>query len=72
MKKKGVTLMLLWEEYKEQHPEGIMYTQFCERYRKFKKNNNLTMHIEHTAGEEMMVDWAGQKMYYTEPATGEN
>ena len=71
MKKKGVTLMLLWEEYKEQHPEGIMYTQFCERYRKFKKNNNLTMHIEHTAGEEMMVDWAGQKMYYTEPATGE-
>jgi hypothetical protein len=30
------------------------------------------MHIEHTAGEEMMVDWAGQKMYYTEPATGEN
>jgi transposase len=71
MKKKGVTLMLLWEEYKEQHPEGIMYTQFCERYRKFKKNNNLTMHIEHTAGEEMMVDWAGQKMYYTEPTTGE-
>ncbi|MDD4680748.1 MAG: hypothetical protein PHP79_07710 [Clostridia bacterium] len=30
MKKKGVTLMLLWEEYKEEHPDGIMYTQFCE------------------------------------------
>ena len=29
MKKKHVTLMLLWEEYKEKHPDGIMYTQFC-------------------------------------------
>lgn len=31
MKKKSVTLMLLWEEYKEQFPAGIMYTQFCDR-----------------------------------------
>jgi transposase len=37
MKKKHVTLMLLWEEYKEKHPDGIMYTQFCERYRNLKK-----------------------------------
>lgn len=71
MKKKGVTLMLLWEEYKEKHPEGVMYTQFCERYRKFKKKNNLTMHIEHTAGEEVQVDWAGKTMSYVEPSTGE-
>jgi transposase len=71
MKKKGVTLMLLWEEYKEKYPDGIMYTQFCERYRKFKKNNDLTMHIEHTAGEEMQVDWAGQTVPYVEPSTGE-
>jgi len=35
--KKKVTLMLLWEEYKEKDPDGIMYTQFCDRYRKFKK-----------------------------------
>lgn len=71
MKKKSVTLMLLWEEYKRQHPDGIMYTQFCERYRKFKKANQLTMHIEHKAGEEMQVDWAGQSMSYVEPETGE-
>ena len=56
MKKKGLTLMLLWEEYKEAHPDGIMYTQFCDRYRKFKKSNRLTMHIEHKAGEEVQVD----------------
>jgi DNA-binding Lrp family transcriptional regulator len=44
MKKKSVTLMLLWEEYKSQHPDGIMYTQFCERYRNFKKANDIAMH----------------------------
>jgi hypothetical protein len=67
MKKKGVTLMLLWEECKEKHPDGIMYTQFCERYRNFKKDNNITMHIEHKAGEEVQVDWAGQTLSYVEP-----
>ncbi len=71
MKKKSITLMLLWEEYKEAHPHGIMYTQFCERYRNFKKNNKLEMHIEHKAGEEVQVDWAGQTMSYAEPTTGE-
>ncbi len=71
MKKKSVTLMLLWEEYKEKHPDGIMYTQFCERYRNFKKNNKLEMHIDHKAGEEVQVDWAGQTMSYVEPGTGE-
>lgn len=71
MKRKGVTLMLLWEEYKKKHPSGIMYTQFCERYRIFKKNNQLTMHIDHKAGEEMQVDWAGQTMSYVETETGE-
>ena len=71
MKKKGVTLMLLWEEYKEVHPQGIMYTQFCERYRNFKKACRLTMHIEHKAGQEMQVDWAGQTLKYTDTTTGE-
>jgi transposase len=71
MKKKNVTLMLLWEEYKEKHPNGIMYTQFCDRYRKFKKQNNISMHKEHKAGEEVEVDWAGSTMSYINPDTGE-
>jgi len=71
MKKKNVTLMLLWEEYKAEHPDGVMYTQFCERYRKFKKNNKITLHKEHKAGEEVEVDWAGDTMSYVEAATGE-
>ncbi len=71
MKKKGVTLMLLWEEYKEQHPDGIMYTQFCERYKDFKKTNKISMHKEHKAGEEVEVDWAGQTMSYVDRDAGE-
>jgi transposase len=71
MKKKSVTLMLLWEEYKEKNPDGIMYTQFCERYRNFKKDNQISMHIEHKAGEEMQVDWAGQTLSYVETESGE-
>lgn len=71
MKKKKVTLMLLWEEYKEKHPGGIMYTQFCNRYRKFKKVNKISLHKEHKAGEEMEVDWAGDHISYVKPGTGE-
>ncbi len=71
MKKKNVTLMLLWEEYKNAHPDGIMYTQFCERYRKFKANNKISMHKEHKAGEEVEVDWAGDTMSYVDSSTGE-
>jgi len=68
LKKPGVTLVLLWEEYKQKHPGGLMYTQFCERYRDFKKANRITMRKEHKAGEEMEVDWAGQTIPYKDPA----
>ncbi len=71
MKKKGVTLMLLWEEYKSVNPDGIMYTQFCDRYRKFKQENQLFMHKEHKAGEEVEVDWAGLTLSYIDVSTGE-
>ena len=64
LKKPNVTLMLLWEEYKSKHPNGLMYTQFCERYREFKKANQITMHKEHKAGESMEVDWAGKSLWY--------
>lgn len=64
MKKKDVTLGILWEEYRDIHSEGLMYTQFCERYRVFKKLNRMYMHKEHKAGEEMEVDWAGSSIPY--------
>jgi len=71
MKKKNVTLMLLWEEYKRDNPNGLMYTQFCERYKEFKKTNQISLRIEHKAGEEMQVDWAGSTVPYFGPSRGE-
>lgn len=64
--------MLLWEEYKEKHPDGIMYTQFCERYRKFKKDNKISLRKEHKAGKEMEVDWAGGTLTYVDTHTGKS
>jgi transposase len=65
MKKKGITLFLLWEEYKINNPEGCMYTQFCEKYRKYRKNNSVYMRKFYKAGEKMLVDWAGLTMKYS-------
>lgn len=70
MQKKGVTLTLLWEEYKTEHPDGLMLTQFCERYRTFRKQNDVYMRKTYKAGERVMVDWAGLTMSYTNE-TGE-
>jgi len=66
MKKKGVTLFLLWEEYKVRHPEGCMYSQFCAKYREYRKQNTVYMRKVYKAGEQMLVDWAGLTMKYSE------
>lgn len=66
MQKKGVTLTLLWEEYKTEHPDGLMFTQFCTRYRAFRKTNDVYMRKIYKAGDRVMVDWAGDTMSYTD------
>jgi len=71
MKKKGVTLFLFWEEYKVQNPDGIMYTQFCTKYREYRKNNSVYMRKVYKAGERMLVDWAGLTMKYSDGKGGE-
>jgi len=71
-RQKGVTLRLLWLEYKEQHPNGYQYSQFCEHYQRWKKQQvEPGMHKEHKGGEEMQVDYAGLKMQMIDPETGE-
>jgi transposase len=57
--RKGMTLMLLWVEYKELHPDGYEYSQFCQRYRTWRKSLDLTMRQDHKAGEKMFVDFPG-------------
>lgn len=71
MRRKGVTLYLLWMEYKEKHPDGYQYTQFCHNYNKGKKNLDVTMRQEHKAGEKLFTDYAGDTLQITNPDTGE-
>lgn len=56
---KHVTLQLLWEEYREQQPQGYSYSRFCELYQQWSRNQGVVMRQEHRAGEKMFVDWAG-------------
>jgi len=68
---KGVTLRLVWEEYKAAHPDGFQYTQFCVRYRAWRQTLDLPMRQQHKAGEKLFVDYCGQTMPVTDPKTGE-
>jgi hypothetical protein len=72
LKRKGVTLELLWMEYKAAHPErGYQYSQFCELYRNWRKTLNVVMRQDHPAGKRLFVDYAGQTMPLVDPETGE-
>lgn len=69
--KKGVTLQLLWQEYRSIHPEGYGYSRYCELYRAFAGTLDVTMRFEHKAGEKLYVDYAGVRMAVVNPQTGE-
>ena len=47
LRRKGVTLLLLWHEYRAEHPDGYAYTQFCEHYRRFVATLHPTMRFTH-------------------------
>jgi len=71
MKKKGVTLQLLWQEYIERYPTGLSYSQFCDYYQKWRGKRNISMHQIHKAGEKTFVDWVGPHMDVVDRETGE-
>jgi len=67
----GVTLMLLWVEFKELHPDTYEYTQFVRYYRQWEQRCDLVMRQEHRAGQKLFVDFAGKKaIQIRNPATG--
>ena len=71
LKRKGVTLYLLWEEYIKDNPAGYRYTQFCHHYGKWKKALNPVMRFNHKMGEKVFVDFSGFKPSVKNPVTGE-
>jgi len=66
LKRKHVTLQLLWEEYRREHPHGYSYSRFCELFREWKGSRDPVMRHEHQAGDRMFVDWTGQPFRYTD------
>lgn len=71
LRRKGVTLFLLWEEYKAAHPEGYQYSWFCHTYRAWAGKVDVVMRQQHRAGEKLFVDYAGQSMDVIDRVTGE-
>ena len=59
LKRKHVTLLILWDEYIAANPGGYSYSRFCELYRSFEKTLSVTMRQTHAAGERLFVDYAG-------------
>jgi len=70
LKRKGVTLQLLWQEYKQAHPDGWQSTQFCEHYNRWKGKLEVSLRQTYKAGERMFVDYAGQTVPVTERRNG--
>jgi transposase len=71
LKRPGVTLMLLWEEYASANPLAYRYTSFCIKYREFALRQQRSMRQVHIAGEKLFVDYAGGAVPIVDAATGE-
>ena len=71
LRRKGVTLDLLWQEYKTEQPAGYRYSGFCALYRQWVGRLSLSLRQTHAPGEKLFVDYAGQTVPITDPMTGE-
>lgn len=71
LRRPHVTLMLLWLEHKEAFPEGHAYSQFCERYRRWRRSVDVVMRQEHKAGDKLFVDFPGRQIPIYDEVTGD-
>jgi transposase len=71
LSRSGVTRVLLWQEYREQHPEGYGRTQFFAHYQRWNREHTTSLRMPHKGGEVLEVDYAGKTLPITNPETGE-
>jgi len=72
LSKKHVTLVLLWQEYRlTTGEEGYSYSQFCQRYREWRRHIDMPMRQQHKAGDKGFVDYAGMTIPVHDQKTGE-
>jgi transposase len=69
---KYLTLQLIWKEYKERCPKGYGYSQFCNRFRQWKKTLDVTFRQNYRGGDRMFVDYAGGTVKIKSPLTGQH
>jgi len=70
LRRKGVTRMLLWQEYRARNPVGYSYSRFCELFQEWRGLQGLSMRQTHLAGEKVFVDYAGATVPVVDPGTG--
>ena len=68
---KHLTLQLLWDEYRQSQPDGYGYSRFCELYSRHRRKLDLVLRQEHTPGEKIFVDWAGDKVPIQDASSGQ-
>jgi transposase len=72
LKRRGVTLTLLWEEYAGAHAShAYRHSQFCWLYHRFAASLKRSMRQVHRAGDKLFIDYSGQSVPLIDPATGE-
>ena len=70
LKRPGVNLAILHEEYLAVHREGYGYSRFCDLFREFERRLSPTMRQHHVAGDKVFVDYSGKKLPIAEGLSG--
>lgn len=71
LRKKGITRQILWQQYKQQHSDGVGRSQFNHYFSQWKKQVNPRMRMDHKAGDKLYVDFAGDKLQIIDKQTRE-
>lgn len=71
LRRVGVTRWVLWGEYRQQHPGGYSYSQFCDHFKHWKISRSGTLHFEHEPADKLFIDFTGKKIPIVDPQTGE-
>jgi transposase len=71
LRRPAVTMVILWDEYRQTWPDGYGYSRFCELLRAFQKRLSPVMRQHHVAGDKLFVDYSGKRLEIRDPATGE-
>jgi transposase len=67
----GVNRWVLWGEYRQKHPDGYSYSQFCDHFKQWNTSQSATMHMEHEPADKLFIDFTGKKLSVIDALTGE-